>query len=245
MNPTYSSSSLLYKDSRPTYDREIYEYLNTLVKSFDNAWDCACGNGQVSTVLSESFKNVLASDSCQFQLSKAPSISNITYQHAKEEIIAPNEHFDLITVATAIHWLNRDKFYNEADRVLKNGGILAVWGYSGIHLHEDIDDTLQRIVYEKFMPYYPENIKIAFNKYEDISTPFSPLNTPEFKVSRDWSYHNLVNYLESFSAMQNYMAQHGKSGKELFYDELLESWGGNPNEIKTLTWKLHTHFSRK
>ena len=36
---------------------------------------------------------------------------------------------DLVTICQALHWLDLDTFYSEAERVLKPGGVLAVIGY--------------------------------------------------------------------------------------------------------------------
>ena len=36
---------------------------------------------------------------------------------------------DLLTCAMAWHWLDAEKFYNEAKRVLKPGGCLAIYGH--------------------------------------------------------------------------------------------------------------------
>ncbi|MCP4490067.1 MAG: class I SAM-dependent methyltransferase, partial [Gammaproteobacteria bacterium] len=40
---------------------------------------------------------------------------------------AGTTEFSLITVAQALHWFNIDFFFKEVKRVLKPGGILAVW----------------------------------------------------------------------------------------------------------------------
>lgn len=43
-----------------------------------------------------------------------------------EETNLQNNSVDLITVASALHWLDHDKFFKECDRILKPGGTLAV-----------------------------------------------------------------------------------------------------------------------
>lgn len=39
----------------------------------------------------------------------------------------PDSCADLVTVAQGIHWFDLDKFYKEARRILKPGGLLAFW----------------------------------------------------------------------------------------------------------------------
>lgn len=43
-----------------------------------------------------------------------------------EQIPLPSEYADLVTAATAATWFDRRRFYPEAARVLKPGGVLAV-----------------------------------------------------------------------------------------------------------------------
>ena len=43
---------------------------------------------------------------------------------------------DLITVAQALHWFDRPKFYEECKKVLKPGGLFVAYGY-GMHWFED------------------------------------------------------------------------------------------------------------
>ena len=65
-------------------------------------------------------KKVEATDISEAQLSKAVQKENIHYQisPAEKTPFADNT-FDLITVATAYHWLNWDEFHKEATRVGK------------------------------------------------------------------------------------------------------------------------------
>ena len=46
-----------------------------------------------------------------------------------EKISAAPGTVDLITCAQGAHWLNRDVFYEEARRVLKENGVLCFYGY--------------------------------------------------------------------------------------------------------------------
>jgi ubiquinone/menaquinone biosynthesis C-methylase UbiE len=65
------------------------------------------------------------------QLSAATAHPWVTYRVAAEhESGARDGSIDLVTVAQALHWLNLPRFYGEARRVLKPGGVVAIWCYA-------------------------------------------------------------------------------------------------------------------
>ena len=48
---------------------------------------------------------------------------------------------DLVTVAQAIHWFDLEKFYAEAKRVLKPGGVIAAWTYTLLDVEAGIEQA--------------------------------------------------------------------------------------------------------
>lgn len=243
-HPTYSESAQLYALHRPTYSKNLYSYIRESLTNKSKAWDVACGTGQVSIELSKFMKETIATDPSQEQINNAPSAKNLKYSIGSEKINAANNSFDLITCGTAIHWMNRDIFFKEVDRVLKPDGLLAIWGYTGIDLNNEIDNGLREVIFEHFLPYYPKNILIAFNKYEEISTPYKKIYTPDFFTSKQWTFTDFINYFYTFSAIQNLLKQ--KKHDELFiiYRKLHDVWDGE-DKTRTVTWNLITHFSKK
>src|ERR1700712_3354905 len=100
----FSRQTAAYARYRPTYPRELYEYIMSFVKTRDAVWDCGTGNGQAAAILSEYFQQVKATDISARQLAAAKPQHNIEY------ILSPAEHssfydrtFDLVTVAQAYH----------------------------------------------------------------------------------------------------------------------------------------------
>ena len=58
----------------------------------------------------------------------AESSPGVEYAVASGEILPfPSNRFELITVAQAIHWIDRENFFTEALRVLKQGCLLAAY----------------------------------------------------------------------------------------------------------------------
>tara|TARA_B100000809_G_C15064516_1_gene503681 strand:- start:504 stop:1244 length:741 start_codon:yes stop_codon:yes gene_type:complete len=246
MKPIYSISPEIYSSYRPTYGDDIYNYISSLLEEKQIGWDCACGSGQATTEVAKFVDYVIGSDSDSIQLENATKAKNIKYLHQTDTIdILKDSSVDLITVATGIHWLDTNKFYAEAKRVLKKGGVLATWGYTGVDLNPEINDVIKGIIKNHLLPYYPKEIQIAFNQYREIDLPMNKINAPNFEIKYNWDFETLMNYIKSFTAMQRYLKVHEKSALALFEDEILDAWGGDRSTKKELIWELHTKFTRK
>ena len=107
----FSAQSKEYASSRPTYPRALFEFIVGLVDEKNLAWDCATGNGQAALVLTDYFKQVIASDISARQLENARQESNIKYQIFRaEDTPLKDNSVDLITIAQALHWFDLDRF---------------------------------------------------------------------------------------------------------------------------------------
>ena len=134
----FSDQAEDYALYRPTYPEELFTYILSFVAEKDVAWDCATGNGQSAVPLSQYFKKVFASDISKKQLEQAPKKENIEYVVcAAEESAFAGNSFDLITVSQAYHWLDWEKFHEEATRVGKDNCVVAVWMYDLLFSNEE------------------------------------------------------------------------------------------------------------
>lgn len=134
----------LYAKYRPTYPdalyEEIFRYCTTHVTcnaSSDTAVDVGCGSGQSTRPLCRYFRHVIGSDVSEEQIKSAIAQTNSSEAENIQFQISPGEDLsflednsaDLVTIAQALHWMNHDLFYAEVERVLKPGGVFAVYGY--------------------------------------------------------------------------------------------------------------------
>nr|XP_040057205.1 biotin biosynthesis bifunctional protein BioHC-like isoform X1 [Gasterosteus aculeatus aculeatus] len=119
-------------------DLLIQQVLNFLEKQmgrpFERAADVGCGSGQGTVLLAEHFASVLGTDVSPAQLEMALQHSkkpNITYREcAAEQLPCADSSLDLVTAMSAFHWFDRPRFLQEAHRVLKPRGCLALLNYT-------------------------------------------------------------------------------------------------------------------
>ena len=95
---------------------------------FKNVLDIACGTGQSSIAVAEIAERVLGIDASGDMLANAISHPKVNYRFGRAEATElPSKKFDLITVAQAFHWFDREKFLTEASRLLVDQGHLLIY----------------------------------------------------------------------------------------------------------------------
>ena len=218
----FSKQSDEYAKYRPTYPKELYDWIISLLPGRQRAWDCATGNGQVAVVLSEYVEEIEATDISQAQLNKAVQKPNISYQVSQAESTPfPNDSFELITVAQALHWFEFDSFFQEVKRVLKPNGIVAIWGYGLLRIHPEIDPLLDYYYTQIIGPYWAPERKHVDRHYVDIDFPFEEIHPPyPLFIERKWTLKQFEGYLTTWSALQSYLAEHGNSPIPAFIDQI-------------------------
>jgi len=228
MKDNFSTQAAEYAIYRPTYPEEMYDFIFSLVKNRNIAWDCATGNGQVARELALHFDNVYATDISKKQIEQALKLPNIVYQvESSDKVNATDNSFDLITVAQAIHWFNFDAFYTEVKRTLKPEGIFAAIGYGIMSIDKKVDKAVHKL-YEDFLGKYwdPERRYIEEN-YKTIPFPFEEITAPHIFIKTRWSFNQLIGYLNTWSALQHYKKANERNPIEYMFTELKEAWGSD------------------
>ncbi|GAA4732951.1 class I SAM-dependent methyltransferase [Flavisolibacter ginsenosidimutans] len=222
----FSSQADAYAKYRPTYPQDLFDYILQFVKEKNCVWDCATGNGQAASVLAHYFQTVEATDISEAQLKNAVKKENIHYQICPaEKTPFADDSFDLITVATAYHWLDWNAFYNEASRVGKNDCVVAVWAYN-IVLCEDknVNQLIHDYYYKTIYAYWNKERRHVEASYKTVAFDFFSLPSKDFEIIKQWTKEDLLGYLSTWSALQNYVKQHGASPLPAFEKQLIEVW---------------------
>lgn len=227
----FSTQANVYAAFRPTYPKELYEFIYGNLSAKKKAWDCATGNGQVAGYLADHFKEVHATDISQQQLNNANKKENIFYSVSPaEKTNFANHDFDLITVAQALHWFDRDKFYDEVRRVAKPDSLLAIWGYALLYVEPRIDDIIMNFYKNVVGPYWDEARRLVEEEYSSLSFPFKEIQSPKFYITATWTLNHLTGYLESWSATQKYIKSTGHNPLPDVLAQLEQVW--NPDNYR-------------
>lgn len=232
MKDNFSSQSDLYAKYRPHYPKEFFEYLESVVKNKDIAWDCGTGNGQVAKELSKIFSKVYATDISASQLNQTIQAENIEYslQPAEKTNFVENR-FDCITIAQAIHWFDFDLFYKEVMRTAKKNALIAAIGYGRIQISEDLDRIIDDFYFNVIGNFWDKEREYIDEHYKTIPFPFKEIKTPEFRIEYNWNEEQLIGYLNTWSAVKHFTKQNGRN-PVIEFQSLMKPFFENQKERK-------------
>ena len=92
------------------------------------ALDVGCGPGHSTVALLPMARAVVGLDSSAFMLAQAERHPRIQYRKGYAEALPfRSGEFDLVTVCSAYHWFDQERFLMEAARVMRDGGYLALY----------------------------------------------------------------------------------------------------------------------
>jgi SAM-dependent methyltransferase len=241
----FSGVAASYATYRPRYPAALFDWLSACAPDLDRAWDCGTGNGQAAEALAERFRDVIATDPSVAQLANATRADHVTYVAMTAEQAALAERaVGLVTVAQALHWFKHAPFFLEVDRVLRPGGILAVWSYALASIDPDIDDILSRFYEQTMGPYWPAERAFVKSGYAGIDLPYPELSHPHFEMEADWNLAQLGGYLSTWSAVSRYRAERGEDPLPAITHSLAEVWG-SPSTVRRIRWPLALRVGRK
>jgi SAM-dependent methyltransferase len=242
--PDFSPFAREYAKSRPGYPSELFSYLASQVDRHSLAWDCATGNGQAALGLVQHFERVIATDISAEQIQHAIQHKQIEYRVAKSEQSGLDDRsVDLVTVASAIHWFDLDRFYSEVRRVIRSGGLLAAWTYHVGHVEAPFDKIFEQFYREVLYPYFPPRARLVDERYETIALPGEALESGNFFVSAAWNLDQMLAFIESWSGTQQYIKDRGEHPVVHIREPLEKTWGER-NRIHVVRWPLYIRISR-
>lgn len=234
----FSGHASAYAAARPDYPPELFAWLAGKAPARNRAWDCATGSGQAAVELANHFAEVIATDASAEQIANAVPRPGIEYHVAPAE--APGlaaRSIDLVTVAQAAHWFDRPRFYAAAREVLRDGGLVALWGYGLFEIDPGLDSLVGRFYRETVGPYWPPERRLIDERYVTLDFPFAEITPPEFAMRRTWTRERVLAYLRTWSAVQRYRKSSGDDPVRLIEPEFTALWGDRAE--REVCWPLY------
>lgn len=240
----FSRQSATYAQHRPRYPEALFVFLAQQVETRTRAWDAGCGNGQASCGLAPFFEQVVATDPSQAQLEQAAAPENVRFLQAAETCAALSDaSVDLVTVAQAIHWFDRPRFYEEVRRVLHPGGWVACWTYDLPRLESGVDALLDRFYHDQVGAFWNAERRLVETGYATLDFPFREVQAPLFEIRTRWRLDHLLGYLRSWSATRHFMDACGVDPVVAYEAEFSRVWG-SPETEREGRWPVHLRLGQ-
>ncbi|MDY6980912.1 MAG: class I SAM-dependent methyltransferase [Pseudomonadota bacterium] len=235
----FSRQAAEYTRYRPHYPPGLFDYLASLCPQQHRALDVATGNGQAAVALGDHFEQVIGCEPSLAQLHNAQSRHAIAYVCSTAEQLPFNDQrFDLVCVAQAAHWFDHPRFNAEATRLLRPGGILAIWGYGLFSIAPAIDALINDYYANTLNDYWPPERHWIEAGYTGLPFPFPRIDTPAFHIQAEWTLPEVIGYLATWSATQHYITEHNTNPLIELESQLSQHWG-EATQTRTVYWPIH------
>ncbi|HJV66480.1 MAG TPA: class I SAM-dependent methyltransferase [Geomonas sp.] len=240
----FSGVAKAYREFRPQYPDELFQWLAEVAPARERAVDCGCGTGQATVALAGYFDEVCGVDPSAQQIEAAIPHEKVRYRVAPaEQTGLPQGSQDLIIAAQALHWFDLDAFYAEVRRIARPQAVFAAITYGLFTLSEELDRVLAKLYWEMLGSYWPPERKHVDAGYRTLPFPFQEIAVPEFAMTVEWSFDQVTGYLSTWSAVKEYKVNNGEDPVALVSAELEEAWG-NRQESKRVAWPLKIRAGR-
>ena len=240
----FSEVSDCYRLIRPQYPEALFARCAQLAPARTQAWDCATGNGQAAVGLARFFERVHATDASATQIARAIAHERVVYSVAPAESSGlPDASVDLVTVAQALHWLERPRFYAEAQRVMKPDGIIAVFGYTWFYISPELDVLIDELLLQPAAPYWLPNSQVLWDGFRTVEFPFEELTPPRLAIHLQWNLEQLMGYYLSSSGPRVAIKALGEKFVLDAQQRLREAWG-DPSQARPVVMPLGIRLGR-
>lgn len=238
----FSARAAEYARSRPDYPPELFTALAEQTPGRSLAWDCGTGNGQAARGLAVHFESVVATDPSAPQLERARPHPRITYRQAGEgDSGLESGTADLVSAAQAAHWFDPARFTDEAARVLRPGGVLAVWCYGLCRIGAEVNGVVEHFYFDTVGRWWPPERRMVDEGYRSMVLPFPEISIGRFSIRREWSLAEFLAYVRTWSAVERGTRASGRDPTVELERSLMPLW----RTTRPVEWPLHLRACRK
>ncbi|MFS7933188.1 putative trans-aconitate 3-methyltransferase [Helianthus anomalus] len=247
-----------YWKTRPGYPQQLFDFIASKTPCHDVVWDVGTGSGQAAVSLASIYKSVIGTDTSKNQIEFAPKLPNVRYECTSpnmsmselEAKIGAESSVDLVTVAQALHWFDRDAFYNQVKWILKKPhGVFAAWCYTTPKIDDEFDHVFHKF-YAESKPYWESQRGLVDDKYTTVKFPFDPLDGCdhtgpfEFETNQPMSLDAFLTYVRSWSAYQTAKDKGVELLSDGVIDEFRKAWKEDTNVEKSVTYPIYLRIGK-
>ena len=246
LRKTFNDDVYNYDKARPNYPDELFEAVFDYARLTDNssALEIGLGTGQATVPFLQKNVSVTAVELgnrlaayCKGKFSEYSNLSVINDDFLKA--LLPENSFDLVYSATAFHWIDEKQGFKKINKLLTNGGTVALfWTHPFAGKKDDATNRASCAVYKKYRPAqkavrefgYADTLRYVglLEKYG-----FKDIETRLFKRTRTLSTEEYLNLINTYS---DHCAQPEKIRKEFERDmkNAIDAAGGKINIYDTI-----------
>lgn len=234
----FSKLAPCYGKHRPRYPEELFEVVAASTPRRHCAWDAGTGSGQAAVRLARYFEKVIATDASEAQIANAWAHPRVVYRvEAAESSTFEDRSLDLVTAAHAAHWFRVEAFYEEVRRVLRPGGVLALWCYGLESVDDEVNVVIEKLYIELLGDFWPKRTLID-HTYQDIPFPFAGISRRVFRMHMEWTLEQLLDGFRTWSAVARYKERHAVDPVALLRHDFCGAWG-DPEAARRVTWPVY------
>ncbi len=217
----FRGTAKYYSKYRAGYPKEFFDYITQhfCLQKNGRLLDLACGTGQLTIPLARNFKEVIGLDQEQEMLDEAEieakksATENVSWILSRaEDISFELGRFNLITIGTAFHWMERDNVLKKAYDLIEDKGVLLIVsnisdnpGSQGWTHEEDAWKEARKKIVRKYLGerrragntlYAPSD-----RKFKDhlVQSQFGNCEEKVFTHTKTWNLEEVINHLYSTS----------------------------------------------
>jgi SAM-dependent methyltransferase len=194
----FGEDAALYDRVRPSYPEELIDDVLGLAGLLCRAVDAGCGTGKAAVLLAARGAEGIGiePDAAMAEVARRKLAAHPRWRVdvSDFEDWKPRNGdvpVDLVTCAQAWHWLDRERGTRQAERLLRPGGWLAIWG----HEPEYRDSPLRRQIDAAYARYAPRP-SVRSQAPRERVPPGSSFGAPVEREYRGWRDYSAAEWME-------------------------------------------------
>jgi SAM-dependent methyltransferase len=213
---TFDQVALLYDKARPGYPDALFDDVVALsgMPPGGQVLEVGCGTGQATVPFARRGYRILAIE-LGANLAAVARRNLAAYPEARvyvgsfEEYAIEAESFDLVTSATAFHWIEPAVRYAKAARALKPGGAIAlfwyhhVWSAASGDFFDEIQEFYLRASEAKAREYQglpqPDDLTTTVKEEIDATGLFSEVAIRTYRWDLEYDAASYIDVLNTYS----------------------------------------------